>query len=71
MKNVRVFIRSEGDRRTIEACQSATGETTAAKALMVAAAAYPAAKRRIDAAERELAELRKLKADIKRGLGLD
>ena len=68
--SVRVWIRTDADRQTIEACRIATGEATAAKALMAAAASYPAAKRRLEDAERELAELHRLRDELKRGLGL-
>lgn len=71
ISSVRVFIRTEGDRHAIDACKSATGEATAAKALMVAAKSYPSAMRRLAEAERELADLRQLRADIRRGLGVE
>lgn len=71
MKSVRVFLRTDADRQAIDACRDATGESTAAKAMMVAAASYPSLRRRVAQAESELADLRKLKADILRGLGLD
>ena len=70
MNSVRVILRTDADRQTIEACKTATGENTAAKALLAAAASYPAAKRRLEDAERELTALRRLRDELKRGLGL-
>lgn len=71
MKNIRVLVRTEADRQALDACREATGEKTAAKALLAAAKMLPAAKRRIEAQEAELAKLRTLKADLAKRLGLD
>ena len=70
MKNIRVLVRTDADRQALDACREATGEKTAAKALLAAAASYPAAKRRIAEQQAELDKLRTLKADLRKRLGL-
>lgn len=68
MKSVRVFIRTIGDLQAIEACKSATGEQTAAKAMLTAAASYPAAKRELETVKAELEALRRQRDSLRDSL---
>jgi len=58
VKNIRIVPRTPSDVKAIEDCKAATGETTAAKALLAAARLYPAMKRKYDDVERERNTLR-------------
>lgn len=68
ISSVRVFLRTDADRQAIEACRMATGETTAAKALMVAAASYPAARRELETVKAELETLRRQRDSLRDSL---